>query len=104
MKVARIRRGTQPRRTSPLGIGGTDPQPALDDLSDVDIGSPADGDVPTWDSGTGTWVAGPGGGGPDALHVWRPVTVNNPALVTTDGSAVYVPLVDGFGNAVMVWA
>lgn len=36
---------------------------ALDDLSDVDTTGVADGDALTYDSGTGTWVPGAGGGG-----------------------------------------
>ena len=45
MKVARVRRGPQPRLTSPFGVGGTAPMPALDDLSDVDLTGLADGDT-----------------------------------------------------------
>jgi len=41
------------------GAGG-----ALDDLTDVDASSPSDGDVLTFDNGTGDWVAAaPAGGG-----------------------------------------
>lgn len=50
----------------------------LDDLSDVNAPTPADGDVLTWDSGAGEWVAavapgggsGPGTGTPDYLPKW----------------------------------
>ena len=36
---------------------------ALDDLTDVDVPSPNDGDVLTYDLATNTWVASAGGTG-----------------------------------------
>ena len=56
---------------SNLTIEEIDPSPALpivtelDDLTDVDAPSPADGDVLTWDAGTNEWIAtAPPAGGP----------------------------------------
>ncbi|HML23525.1 MAG TPA: hypothetical protein PKD09_17850 [Aggregatilinea sp.] len=41
--------------------------PALDDLTDVDASAPDDGDVLTYDDGTGTWVPAPSSGGASAF-------------------------------------
>ena len=51
------------------GGGGGGGASELDDLTDVDAPSPADGDVLTWDSATSEWVAAAptGGGGGGAL-------------------------------------
>jgi hypothetical protein len=49
--------------TSPSGLGGVVPIPDLDDLPDVNAPSPSNGDVLTWDSTPGEWVALPPGSG-----------------------------------------
>jgi hypothetical protein len=98
VKVARIRKAPQPRLTSPFGIGGTTPQPALDDLSDVDTTGVVDGNTIVFDSGTSTWVPGTGGGG--ATSMWVPVMTEDTSTgfwyvaVTGDGDAIMteVPL------------
>jgi len=93
-RPAKVQRSPVAVMTSPFGLGGTTPMPALDDLTDVDISSPSDGDVPTWDSGTGTWIAGPGGGFPvDDTSIWMPLTTimdGEPVLVW-DGDDSLIP-------------
>lgn len=49
--------------------GGVAPAFALDDLTDVDAPTPADGDRLTWDSGAGAWVPAPDASAPDAGDV-----------------------------------
>lgn len=61
MKVARVNDRTLGTLTSPFGLGGTIPQPALDDISDVDLTGLVDGDTLVWDSGSGTWIPAAGG-------------------------------------------
>lgn len=53
---------------------------ALDDLSNVDAASPSGGDVLTWDSGAGEWVAGAPAGAGD---------VTGPASSTADSVALF---------------
>jgi len=57
-KPAKINRSPVPVLSSPFGLGGTTPMPAVDDLSDVDASTPADGDTLVWDAGLGLWVPG----------------------------------------------
>jgi hypothetical protein len=98
VKVARLRKGPQPKLTSPFGVGGTTPMPALDDLTDVDAPSPADGDVLTFDSGSGTWIPAPASG--TVTTMWVPVMTEDTSTgfwyvaVTGDGDAIMteVPL------------
>jgi hypothetical protein len=98
VKVARIRKGPQPKLTSPFGVGGTTPMPALDDLSDVDTSGVADGDTIVFDSGSSTWVPGTGSGSPTSM--WVPVMTEDTSTglwyvaVTGDGDAIMteVPL------------
>lgn len=92
MKVARVAKRPQARLTSPFGVGGTIPQPALDDLSDVDLTGLADGDTIVFDDATDTWVPGTGGGG--ATSMWVPVMTE----VDTD---VWYVAVTGDGDAIM---
>lgn len=65
---------------------------ALEDLTDVDITNPQDGDVLTYDSGTGEWVneAGGGGGGANtALSNLASVAINTSLLPgSNDGAAL----------------
>jgi hypothetical protein len=57
---------------------------ALDDLSDVAIGSPlSDGDVLTYDAGTSAWVNSPASGGASALDDLSDVTMTSPATNDT---------------------
>ncbi len=62
------------------GMTATQVQAAIDELK-TDIGSVASGAAST--------------------SIWVPVMVSNPDFVTTTGSPVYVPLVDGSGRAIM---
>lgn len=56
--------------TSTGGGGAGDPHDlALNDLTDVNVPAPSDGDVPTYDAASGQWIAAPGGGTPDASDV-----------------------------------
>lgn len=65
---------------------------SLEDLTDVDITNPQDGDVLTYDSGTGEWVneAGGGGGGANtALSNLASVAINTSLLPgSNDGAAL----------------
>ena len=89
MKVARIRKAPVPRLTSPFGLGGTNPMPALDDLSDVDTTGVGTGDTIVFD-GYG-WVPGSGTG---PTSMWVPVMTE----VDTD---VWYVAVTGDGDAIM---
>lgn len=64
---------------------------ALDDLNDVDTTGVADGDVLTYDSGSGDWVAeAPSGSGVSALDDLSDVTISSPAstqVLAYNGSA-----------------
>lgn len=104
-------------------IGGGATIAALDDIPDVNAPSPSDGDVLTWDSTPGEWVARTptvvadlddltdvvltapavadrlrydGSSWVNSPLIWRPVT-------TYDGTN-WLPVVDGDGNAVMTEA
>lgn len=66
---------------------------ALEDLTDVDITNPQDGDVLTYDSGTGEWVneagGGGGGGANTALSNLAAVAINTSLLPgSNDGAAL----------------
>lgn len=61
-RVARVKQRQALALSSPLGVGGTTPMPALDDISDVDLTGLTDGDTLVFDDGTDTWVPGSGGG------------------------------------------
>lgn len=69
-RPGRVERPSVPTLSSPYGIGGSTAMPALDDLSDVDASSPADGDTLVWDSGLGLWVPGAPSGSSGGL--WLP--------------------------------
>jgi len=79
-------------------MGGSVPVPAFEDLTDVDMTGVADGDVPTWDAGSSTWIPGTGSGSPTSM--WVPVMTEDTStglwyvVVTGDGDAVMteVPL------------
>ncbi len=62
MQIAKVNRRPYATMDSPFGPGGTIAQPALDDLSDVDLSGLADGDTIVYDIGSGNWVPGTGGG------------------------------------------
>ncbi len=61
---------------------------ALDDLTDVNAPAPSDGDVLTWDSTPGEWVALPptGGGGSIAVEEGDSVVVATAAVMDFDAS------------------
>lgn len=112
VKVAWVRARVHQAITSATGIGGTDvvtegedwdstdPDIALDDLSDVEAPTPADGDALVWDDGAGMWVPGAPASASTA-QAYVPVMVDNPEFVTTTGNAVYLVLVDGSGAPVV---
>lgn len=59
---------------------------ALDDLTDVDAPTPADGDVLTYDTGTSEWVAAaPTGGAPDASETVKGIVELATTAETTTG-------------------
>ena len=58
--------------SSPFGLGGAVPPPAMDDLSDVDATGVGDGDVLVWDAGTQTWVPSPMSGSTGSSGLWVP--------------------------------
>lgn len=69
---------------------------ALDDLSDVDAPAPADGDVLTFDSGSGDWIASAGGALPTDVWAWMPLTSidgGDPVLVWDDDDSLIPTLV-----------
>lgn len=71
--AALVASDTLPAVTSVAGRTG-DVALVLDDLTDVDVASPADGDVLTWDDGAGEWVpAAPAGGGGYEVGEWTTV-------------------------------
>lgn len=97
---------------------------ALDDLTDVNAPSPSDGDVLTWDSTPGEWVAAaPTGGGATDLDDLTDVTITTPAtgqrlryngsqwvntslvwrpvMAFDPTSGLWLVVVDGSGSAVM---
>lgn len=61
-RIGRVLYPPIPSLTSPTGLGGTTPQPGLDDLSDVDTSGVTDGDALIWDDGAQLWVPGSGSG------------------------------------------
>jgi hypothetical protein len=101
-----LRHDTTDRHT----LGDVVPVPDLDDLGDVDVSSPDDGDVLTFDSVLQEWIAEtlPGGGGgstnlfypefttPPALSNWTWVNQGTAEAKDTDqGIALYAPNVGG---------
>lgn len=80
--------GIDPITFDELSGGGTISE--LDDIGDVDASSPSDGDVLTFDTGSGDWIAA------------APTDVAySPVSVTDDGDHYYL-LVDGDGTPVLV--
>lgn len=85
---------------------------SLDDLTDVDAPSPADGDVLTYDSGSGDWIAAApsggggtifGGGASGAVNT-VPVAADFPTTVlgggsTTDTTSALVLKANGHGSS-----
>ena len=66
------------------------PELSLDDIQDVNITSPADGDILIYDGNTDTWVNGPVPAVPDALDDLTDVTITTPAngdVLTYDSNA-----------------
>lgn len=91
---------------SPIVVGDNDPRltPALDDLTDVNAPTPINGDVLTYDNGTGQWIsAAPAGGGSTTLagltDVAVDLSVSGPIaeLGAVTGGSGYV---DGFYDSV----
>jgi hypothetical protein len=84
----------------PVGTGSTDvaagdhthSAPAIDDLSDVNAPSPSNGDVLTWDSTPGEWVASAAGA--PALDGLADVDATSPSdgdvLTWSDGDSAWV--------------
>jgi hypothetical protein len=76
-------------------LGGGYPAPQVTGIGGYPLTTPgvrpANGDIPTFDTGTGSWDYAP----PSATgYVWRP-------LMASDGTNWWV-VVDGSGNAIMV--
>lgn len=68
---------------------------SLDDLTDVDLGTPSNNDVLTYDSGTGLWEAqagGGGGGGGWTLIDVHDFSVDNAAFASVTGVDSYTEL------------
>lgn len=89
--------------------GGSPVVDSLDDIADVNAPTPSDGDVLTWDSTPGEWVAAP----PTtvaALDDLTDVVINTPATTQTlihngtnwvNSSAIWRPVLDGATGAVL---
>lgn len=68
MRVSNYARPGAAAANAPSTPGGTGGAKSLDDLTDVTITSPTDGEVLTYDDGTSEWVnAAPTGGGLDSV-------------------------------------
>lgn len=104
--LAGVRTTTRDRRSGPGGVHGsvdnsTPPSLALDDLTDVNVPAPADGDVLVWDDLAAEWVAAaPSGGGgltdiTESLNTASPNNVDNVVALTVTGGTVdtYLALV-----------
>lgn len=74
---------------------------ALDDLTDVNAPTPADGDVLTWDSGAGEWVPAAGGGG-GSLPVGGTTGQVLAKQSGTDGDADWVDPVNIASSTVLI--
>lgn len=65
---------------------------ALNDITDVDVGSPADGDVLTYDDATSTWISAAGGGGGGGGDLAATLILGNITdgtdIVLSDGDAI----------------
>ena len=90
---ATVPSGTTPTPLANLKVGNSYfevPNPTvpsdLDDLSDVDLGTPSDGDVLTYDSTTGKWVADEPQGGELSTDV---VTDKNSNVKASTPKSVY---------------
>lgn len=74
---------------------------ALDDLTDVDAPTPADGDVLTWDAGASEWIAAAATGGAAALDdltdVDAPAPTDGDVLTWNAGSSEWIAAASGGG-------
>lgn len=59
------------RASTPTVLGST---ATFDGLADVNMAGKADGDVPTWDTTTGRYIPGTGGGGVSSVSGTAPIT------------------------------
>ena len=83
-------------------LGGTLPGPTVTGLQTVPVSptAPTDGQVLTYVAADGAWEPKPI---PPAARIWRPLMARGSAAVEIAGAGpLWWPVVDGFGNAVMV--
>lgn len=92
--------------TVDLDAGGGGGPLALDDLTDVDVPTPTDGDVLTWDAGTSSWVDTAPTGGVAVLDDVGDVDVPTPAdgdvLTWDDGTSTWIAVAPTGGGVALL--